>query len=122
VKFLERSDGTLQFLPGRLEILSGPDLGQEVHFARPLGEETASITFGRSEGNPLRHVQLLDPTVSRSHARLDFSGGRWRLSNLSSTNPVVLNGRAVDEREVSVLLGDGDRIEMGAVVFVFRER
>ena len=54
-----------------------------------------------------------------------MNGGRWRLENLSSTNPVVVNGRSLDldgGAATSVMLSEGDRIEMGEVAFVFRER
>jgi hypothetical protein len=50
---------------------------------------------------------------------------RWRLENLSATNPVVVNGKplASDESErCSVVLDEGDRIEMGEVVFRFHAR
>ena len=122
VRFYRAEEGTLEFLPGRLEIVGGGDIGQEIHFMRPVGEENAVVTFGRSEGPTLRHVQLLDPTVSRHHATLSFSGGRWELSNMSQTNPVTLNGAALPSTGRSVTLQDGDRIEMGAVIFLFRER
>jgi hypothetical protein len=55
----------------------------------------------------------------------DASSARWRLENLSSTNPVVVNGRSLDANggaTASAMLSDGDRIEMGEVAFVFRER
>jgi hypothetical protein len=53
------------------------------------------------------------------------NGAHWRLENLSSTNPVVVNGRSLDTKGgamTSVILSEGDRIEMGEVAFVFRER
>jgi pSer/pThr/pTyr-binding forkhead associated (FHA) protein len=103
-------------------VVSGTDVGQEIHFARQVGEDGATITFGRSEGPPLRHIQLLDPTVSRQHARLDYVGARWHLTNLSATNPVHFNGAPLPEHGRGITLQDGDRIEMGAVIFVFRER
>jgi hypothetical protein len=78
VRFFRAEEGTLEFLPGRLEIVGGEDVGQEIHFARQVGETTATLTFGRSDGPPLRHVQLLDPTVSRQHARMTWDGNRWR--------------------------------------------
>ena len=68
VRFFRAEEGTLEFLPGRLEIVGGEDTGQEIHFARQVGEDDVIVTFGRSEGPPLRHIQLLDPTVSRQHA------------------------------------------------------
>jgi hypothetical protein len=141
VRYWRPADGTLQFLPGRLEIAAGRDAGQEIRFVRTAGPDGTCITFGRAEGPPYRHVQLREPTVSRAHARLVLDGAgspngetrgntpsnaaRWRLENLSSTNPVVVNGRPLDskgESPVSVVLTDGDRIEMGEVAFVFHER
>jgi pSer/pThr/pTyr-binding forkhead associated (FHA) protein len=50
---------------------------------------------------------------------------RWQLQNLSSTNPVVVNGTPLDAEGGStsaVVLSDGDRIEMGEVAFVFHAR
>jgi len=142
VRFWRPADGTLQFLPGRLEIAAGRDAGQEIRFVRTGGPDGTCITFGRADGPPYRHVQLREPTVSRSHARMvleptspaqadssrtnpGVNGGRWRLENLSSTNPVVVNGRSLDldgGTVASVILSEGDRIEMGEVAFVFRER
>jgi hypothetical protein len=46
----------------------------------------------------------------------------WELRNLSMTNPVVLNGRVLAHNEVAPLLVEGDKIEMGEVVFLFHER
>lgn len=112
------ADGTLQFLPGRLEILEGQDAGQEIRFVR-TGDPT-EITFGRSEGPLYRHVQLREQTVSRVHARLTREGSQWRLTNLSSTNPLHVNGAPLDPPRVSVMLADGDRIEMGEVVLRYR--
>ena len=112
------ADGTLQFLPGRLEILEGQDAGQEIRFVR-TGERT-EITFGRSEGPLYRHVQLREQTVSRVHARLTREGTQWRLTNLSATNPLHVNGAPLDPPRASVMLADGDRIEMGEVVLRYR--
>ena len=141
VRYWRPADGTLQFLPGRLEIAAGRDAGQEIRFVRTAGPDGTCVTFGRAEGPPYRHVQLREPTVSRAHARMVLetslspndasrgtttaNPGRWRLENLSSTNPVVVNGRALESGGAplaSMLLSDGDRIEMGEVAFVFHER
>ena len=134
IRYWRAADGTLQFLPGRLAISAGRDTGHEIRFVRTAGPDGTSITFGRAEGAPYRHVQLREPTVSRSHARMSLepgvsgSGGapgRWRLENLSSTNPVMVNGRALGPQgspQSSVILSDGDRIEMGEVAFVFHAR
>jgi pSer/pThr/pTyr-binding forkhead associated (FHA) protein len=122
VRFFRAEEGTLEFLPGHLEVVGGEDVGQEIHFVRQVGEEQATITFGRSEGVPLRHIHLLDPTVSRQHARMTWVPPAWYLVNLSSTNPVVFNDRPLSTGGKATSLSEGDRIEMGAVVFVFHER
>lgn len=115
-------EGTLQFLPGRLEIIEGRDVGQEIRFVRTPGASTTEVTFGRLEGEPYRHVQLHEPTVSRLHAKMTQEDRRWRLTNLSGTNPVVVNSTPLEGEGASVVLSEGDRIEMGEVVFRFRAK
>lgn len=123
LRFAIPDEGTLRFLPGRLEVVGGPDTGREVRFVAPPGSgDTVEITFGRTEGPAYRHVQLLARTVSRRHAVMSLDDGHWNLTNLSATNPVLLNGRALAPDETAPLLVDGDRIEMGEVVFLFHSR
>jgi hypothetical protein len=142
IRYWRAADGTLQFLPGRLLIAAGRDAGHEIRFVRTAGPEGTRVTFGRAEGAPYRHVQLREPTVSRVHARMSLvqpgsmngstssgstssAGARWMLENLSSTNPVVVNGAPLEAEggvRSSVILSDGDRIEMGEVAFVFHAR
>ena len=139
VRYWRPADGTLQFLPGRLEVISGRDAGQEIRFVRTPGPDGTCVTFGRAEGAPYRHIQLREPTVSRAHARMTLESGssgspvgragmmsaRWRLENLSATNPVVVNGRPLGLNGgagAGVELDDGDRIEMGEVVFRFHAK
>lgn len=122
IRFSIPDEGTLQFLPGRLEVVGGADRGREVRFVRTPGESRPEVTFGRSEGPNYRHVQLLARTVSRHHATMSLLDGHWQLTNMSDTNPVLLNGRSLAAGEIAPLLVDGDRIEMGEVVFVFHER
>jgi hypothetical protein len=123
LRFALPDEGTLRFLPGRLEVVAGPDAGREIRFVAPPGAgDAVEITFGRTEGPPYRHVQLLARTVSRRHAVMVLSDGHWSLQNLSATNPVLLNGRGLAPDEVAPLLVDGDRIEMGEVVFTFHSR
>lgn len=114
-------EGTLQFLPGRLEINSGLDTGREIRFVSVPGPNGIQVTFGRTEGPLYRHIQLRDQTVSREHARMTMLDGRWVLTNLSRTNPVAHNGRVLAWSEQQPL-DDGDRVEMGEVIFNFRSR
>lgn len=122
LRFALPDEGTLQFLPGRLQVIAGPETGREIRFVRSPNTPTTDVTFGRSEGPPHRHVQLLVPTVSRRHALMSLIDEHWSLQNLSATNPVTHNGRRLAPDEVVPLLVDGDRIEMGEVVFVFHSR
>lgn len=121
LRFSIPAEGTLQFLPGRLEIASGFDSGREIRFVRVPGPHELEVTFGRSEGELYRHIQLRDQTVSRAHARMRLKDGRWMLMNQSHTNPVVRNGVVLEEGSEQEL-DDGDRIEMGEVLFTFRSR
>jgi pSer/pThr/pTyr-binding forkhead associated (FHA) protein len=116
------SEGTLQFLPGRLEIIEGRDIGQEIRFVRVPGTQETEVTFGRNEGPQYRHVQLHEPTVSRMHAKMTLDGKRWRLTNLSRTNPVVVNSAPLEGEGSTHLLSDGDRVEMGEVTLRFRAK
>ena len=115
-------DGTLQFLPGRFEVIEGREIGQEIRFVRQPGSGQTEVTFGRQDGTPYRHVQLHEPTVSRLHAKMTMEEKDWRLTNLSATNPASVNGKPLDPDHGSVVLRDGDRVELGEVVFRFRAK
>lgn len=115
-------DGTLQFLPGRFEVIDGREIGQEIRFVRQPGSGETEVTFGRQDGTPYRHVQLHEPTVSRLHAKMSLEEKDWRLTNLSATNPASVNGKPLDPDHGSVVLRDGDRVEMGEVVLRFRAK
>jgi FHA domain len=119
LRFYRPADGTLQFYPGRLEVIEGRDAGHEIRFVKTAGPDSDTITFGRLEGPPYRHVQLREPTVSRQHAKMTLRGGSWSLENLSGTNPVVVNGNALSGQGTTIVLADGDRVEMGEVTFRF---
>lgn len=115
-------DGTLQFLPGRLEVIEGRDIGEEFRFVRQPGAAETEITIGRQDGVLYRHIQLHEPTVSRLHAKLTLEGKDWRLTNLSETNPASVNGAPLGAQNGSAILKDGDRLEMGEVAFRFRAK
>lgn len=113
--------GTLHLLPGRLEVMSGLEGHEEIRFVRVSGHEP-EVTIGRGRGDAHRHITLRSQTVSRRHARFSFRERRWYVRNLSTTNPLVLNGQRLEEGGAEVALKDGDRIELGEVVLRFRIR
>lgn len=115
-------EGTLQFLAGRFEVIEGRDIGQEIRFVRVPGVATVEVTFGRGDGAPYRHVQLHEPTVSRLHAKMTLEGKRWRLTNMSKTNAVIVNLVPLEGEGSSQLLNDGDRVELGEVALRFRAK
>src|SRR5690606_1463218 len=121
VRVLAPAGGTLQMLPGRLVIIEGEETGREIRFVR-LGANPQHVTFGRNAGRPYEHVQLRAQTVSRLHAQLQYDDGRWYVENLSRTNPLVLNGRAVAAGAPPHPLAEGDVLEMGEVLCRFHER
>jgi transcriptional regulator with AAA-type ATPase domain len=61
-------------------------------------------------------VKVPNQAMSTAHARIVRSGTGWVLEDAGSTNGSFVNG----ERVVSAELGDGDFIELGHTLFVFR--
>jgi len=116
-----RPDATVRLIPGRLEVIGGGDAGEEIRFMTVQGEdgERTEMMLGRSPGEGPTHVQLKQKTVSRTHAIIRHRHGEWLIENLSTTNPTILNDEVMGVKER--LLTDGDRIEMGEVIFRFRE-
>lgn len=84
---------------------------------RPDGSATivavdgGSLTIGRASDNRL---VLDDGRVSRHHARLQARRGALVFTDLGSTNGSRVNGVRVAE----IVLGEGDRIEIGGTVLI----
>ena len=78
---------------------------------RRLKLDGGPVTIGRATDNIL---VLRDSRVSRYHGRLQARSGALVYSDLGSTNGSRVNGIEVDE----VVLGAGDRIEVGDTVLV----
>jgi Protein of unknown function (DUF3662)/FHA domain len=71
------------------------------------------VVVGRLSTND---VVLSDPNVSRRHAEIDRSRGRWTVTDLGSTNGTTVNGKAVKENN----LHDGDRLGFGTSELIFK--
>jgi S-DNA-T family DNA segregation ATPase FtsK/SpoIIIE len=90
-----------------------------VHEAAAGGAQAREVTVGLGEQSPARvigrsseaDVGLLDPEVSRRHARLDFARGIVYLSDLGSSNGTFLNGKPV--RDEGIEVRPGDDIDVG---------
>lgn len=80
---------------------------------REVSIEGFEATVGR---DPTARLRLDDPAVSRLHARLFTRDGGWMLEDLQTSNGTFVNGA----REFSCPVRDGDRIQVGDWVLVFR--
>jgi putative nucleotidyltransferase with HDIG domain len=91
-----------------IEILNGPFQGQRhrIH---------TKFTIGRKNSNSLR---LIDPKVSRAHARIHPTEDGFLLEDLKSSNGTYINGNKVD----SALLKSGDKIKTGLTEIIFSEK
>lgn len=69
--------------------------------------------FGRANGC---EVRISDTEVSRQHARIEYSNGRFHIADMGSTNGTFLN----EARVVRSPLKNGDLIGVGKHRFVFR--
>jgi hypothetical protein len=85
---------------------------------------TNVITLPRSQPfrigrDPSSELQVFDVRISRNHAQIEYRDGEFVVSDLGSTNGVVINGQRII---TPTALRDGDQIEfgnMGTVKFRF---
>ncbi len=85
----------------QLEIISGERQGEKIVLVM-------ENLIGREKGN----IRFTDKSVSREHARIRYSGGKYSINNVSLTNPTRVNGETIsDERELS----EGDEIQFGVI-------
>jgi len=89
-----------------LIVLSDPCLGSRVLLAE------APVEIGRGARGGL----LIDSdSVSRRHARVDWTGAVHQIVDLGSTNGTFVNGSRVTQHE----LRDGDRVQIGKVLLKY---
>ena len=93
-----------------LVVLSGWDIGREIELS------AQEHVFGRS---PLATTRINLPSVSREHAKIvhvqDEAGDGFTVIDLKSSNGTQVNNEPV----TSARLQNGDKIQMGEVVFKF---
>lgn len=93
-----------------LVVAEGPDSGKKFPLTKPR------ITIGR-HGGRANDVELIDQSVSREHAKIIYNptDRTFNLINESVTNPVRVNGTAVE----SALLQPNDMIQLGSTALKF---
>jgi hypothetical protein len=119
IRLARPTEDAVQLLPARLEVVAGMPRRQDIRFVRTPGEAPHMI-LGREPAASPHHVTLTSSTVSRQHARVSYTNGQWKVVNLSTTNPVIVNDRALPGPRSERTLSDGDKIELGDVVLRFR--
>ncbi len=95
-----------------LIVTNGPQEGQTIPLLLP------TVTVGRATSNANWEVVLQDASVSRPHARLIRDGKHWTIIDLGSSNGTRVN--AVPVKDVPHPIQDGDTLELGFSMLVFR--
>jgi pSer/pThr/pTyr-binding forkhead associated (FHA) protein len=70
---------------------------------------TRTLQIGRA---PTNQLQLFDPYISRHHARIDYIGDSYTLTDLGSLNGVFINSLRIPPYQ-QVVLHAGDSIRIG---------
>ncbi|MGC1877759.1 MAG: type III secretion system inner membrane ring subunit SctD [Rhabdochlamydiaceae bacterium] len=99
-------------MAGYLIAEEGPLAGLVVRF-----EEGEEWILGRDPDEV--SLILEDPMVSRKHIIIRLTAEGYILENLSSVNPATQNGKVITE---SVLLREGDILQIGSTFFRFTEK
>jgi transcriptional regulator with PAS, ATPase and Fis domain len=87
-------------------------------------DDAASLRIGRGparalvrECNGTHVLEVPDIRMSSAHARLVRDGAGYVLEDAGSTNGTLVNGEPISSRA----LGDGDIVELGQTIFLYRE-
>ncbi|MBI2742959.1 MAG: type III secretion system inner membrane ring subunit SctD [Chlamydiales bacterium] len=99
-------------MAGYLIAEEGPLTGIILRF-----EEGQEWVIGRDPD--VTDLVLEDPLVSRRHVIIHLTSEGYLLENLSSVNPATQNGKIITE---SVLLSEGDIIQVGSTFFRFTSK
>ena len=97
--------------------------GELVVIGKDKSEGTAydiydDVTIGRDKGSDIR---IALKTVSRVHAKITIDvDGRCVLTNYSKTNPVILNGTALEDKDSSTMLEHGDIFTVAERDFMYK--
>ncbi len=136
--------GRVQEVPPRVELAAAPDLergrtrialetGSTSTLALPVVALHTRAWLEDAQGNrwpllesripigrgPENDVVLLDPSLSRRHAVLEYRAGRFWVRDLGSRNGTFLNGRPLPAEGRP--LRNGDRLRLGRVELRYRE-
>jgi two-component system, NtrC family, sensor kinase len=89
-----------------LEVIRG-DLTEKIHFLRPR-----SYSVGRARGND---IALNEPSISKSHCRVDYVDGRFYVQDNGSLHGVYVNASKVQRVELTA----GSQVQLGNLTLKF---
>src|SRR5262245_850725 len=92
--------------------VAGPPIGPF-----ELKPQTAAVRIGRDQHCELP-LPLREDRASRLHARFNFDGSRWRLTDLNSRWGTYVNGVRLTP-ETDLPLGEGDLVRISPWTFLF---
>lgn len=95
----------------RLVVSSGEQEGRQIML------HTQTAVIGRATDKDDWDIDLQDKSISRPHAEISDENGRFMITDLSSANGTLVNGDWISE---PVALENGDVIELGETILVFR--
>jgi DNA-binding NtrC family response regulator len=109
------------FLVKALEC-ENPFAGSSRHILRDheeveVGRGESGFRRLRGPSGPELELRVPDRTMTARHARLRQVGKSWIVKDLGSTNGTLLDGQRIEE----ATLRDGQVIEIGATLLLFRE-
>jgi hypothetical protein len=121
IKIALDSPKTLKLIPGKLEIVSGEDIGKSFKIAGHPTSDGSVVTIGREEVNgelAYSHIQLKQKTISRKQAELIYKDSKLFVKNLSETNYTMLDGIELKSGQL-MELKPGSKIKTGEVEFSY---
>jgi hypothetical protein len=127
IKFESSVPATMKFIPGKLEIINGPDKGKAFMLAGYPTPDGSVSSIGRdyegwesalSGGRKYAHIRIKDEskTLSRMQAEIVYKNGKVFLKNLSSVNPSQVDGCEVPTNE-TMEIKTGSVIKAGFIEF-----
>ena len=89
-----------------LEVTRG-NVDQRIHFLKPR-----NYTVGRARHNDL---SLIEPSISKAHARITYQGGRFEIEDAGSLHGVYVNAVKTEKAELKA----GSLLQLGNVTLKF---
>ena len=77
--------------------------------AHACASQGDALQIGRTKSSA---VYIKDPAVSQKHARLEWTGSKYTITDLGSSNGTTVNEKEIDEND-PVEIRDGDVIVVG---------